>query len=144
MRFFHALLNARLVRSLAAGTIGVATQTILFEILGIFLKVFSPSTAVVISAECGLLVNFYLSNRFAFYDRRHAISNLSRLLRFHLVVSGSIFLQWLFIFVAEHKTDSIWLIHVAYITGLILGFIWNYSLYLFFVWKHPTESTDDH
>ena len=125
----------RLVRALAVGVVAVIAQTIVFEILGIYLRICSPSTAVVIGAEAGILMNFYLNNRFSFYDRRHAISLLSRLVRFHLVVSGSVFLQWLFVFMVEHHTNTILLIHVAYAAGIILGFAWNYTFYLLFVWR---------
>lgn len=142
MRLYHTVLNARLVRSLTTGIIAVGAQTIIFEVLGIYLKIVSPSTAVALSAECGLLINFYLSNRFAFHDRRHNISILARLLRFHLVVSGSIFLQWLFVFLVERQTSSTVFIHGAYVAGLILGFIWNYTLYLHFVWRHDAPTPD--
>ncbi len=127
--------SSRLVRTLAVGVVAVVVQTIVFEILGIYLQIFSPSTAVVIGAETGILTNFYLNNRFSFYDRRHGISLFSRLLRFHIVVSGSVILQWLFVFIAEHRTNSTLLIHAAYATGILLGFVWNYSFYLLFVWR---------
>lgn len=142
--FFKTMANVRVVRSLSTGVVAVIVQTILFEILGIFLQIVSPSTAVVISAECALLTNFYLSNRFVFHDRRNDTSRLSRLARFHLVVSGSIFLQWLFVFVTEHQTSNLLFIHGAYATGIILGFAWNYTLYLLFVWQDiPTPPKKD-
>ncbi|MGD0328605.1 MAG: GtrA family protein [Minisyncoccia bacterium] len=139
-QFCKTIANSRLVRSLATGVIAVIVQTTIFEILGIYLHVFSPSTAVVIGAECAILTNFYISNRFVFHDRRHNLSLLSRLIRFHLVVSGSVFLQWLFVFIAEHQTSNVLIIHVAYAAGIILGFAWNYTFYLLFVWRHIPPS----
>ncbi|MFA6279095.1 MAG: GtrA family protein [Candidatus Paceibacterota bacterium] len=130
-------LEMRPARSMATGAAAVVVQTIVFEILGIYLHLFSPSTAVVISAETAILTNFYLSNRFAFNDRQHNISIVSRILRFHLVVSGSVFLQWLFIFIIEHQTSNHLFINAAYAAGVILGFAWNYTFYLFFVWRQP-------
>lgn len=132
--------NSRLVHTMTVGAVAVVAQTIVFEILGIYLQLVSPSTAVVVGAEAGILTNFYLNNRFSFHDRQHDISLLSRLARFHLVVSGSIFLQWLFVFIAEHQTDSYLIIHGAYAAGIILGFVWNYTFYLLFVWKHTVPS----
>lgn len=128
--------HSRLMRVIFIGGIGVVTQTLIFELLGVWLGLVQPSTAVVIGAETGVLTNFYLNNRFSFHDRQHSISLLSRLLRFHLVLSGSIFLQWLFVFIAERQTDSYLIIHGAYAAGIILGFIWNYTFYHLFVWKH--------
>lgn len=127
--------DVRLVRTLAVGVVAVITQTVVFEIVGIYLHLFSPSTAVIIGAEAGILTNFYLNNRFSFHDRQDDTSLLSRLVRFHLVVSGSVFLQWLFVFIAEHQTNSYLIIHAAYAAGIIVGFAWNYTLYLLFVWK---------
>src|SRR3989344_5562890 len=132
MRIF---LYSRFLRVFIIGGIGVLVQTIVFEILGIYLQLFSPSTAVVIGAEAGILTNFYLNNRFSFHDRQNGISLLSRIARFHFVVSGSVLLQWLFVFIAEHQTTSYLIIHAAYAAGIILGFAWNYTFYLLFVWK---------
>lgn len=125
----------RLVRTLSVGVVAVIVQTTIFEILSTYLHVFSPSTAVLIGAEIAILTNFYLNNRFSFHDRQHSISLFSRLTRFHLVVSGSVILQWLFVFIAEHQTTNLVIIHIAYAVGIILGFFWNYTFYLLFVWR---------
>ena len=131
--------QSRFLRVFTVGGIGVAGQTVVFEILSIFLHIVSPSTAAVLGAEVGVLTNFYLNNRFSFHDRRRAIALHSRLLRFHLVVSGSLILQWLSVFIAEHQTSSLLLIHGAYATGIIIGFVWNYTFYLLFVWRHEEQ-----
>lgn len=133
--------SARIVRTIVVGGIAVIVQTIIFEILGVFLQLAAPSTAVVIGAEAGILTNFYLNNRFSFNDRQHTISLFSRLVRFHMVVSGSVILQWLFVFITEHQTSDPFFIHIAYAAGIILGFAWNYTFYLLFVWRHavPTD-----
>lgn len=136
LQMYTTMVNSRLVRTLAVGVIALTVQTTVFEILGVFLQLFSLSIAVLISSEAGILTNFYLNNRFSFRDRRHDILLLSRLLRFHLVVSGSVFLQWLFVFLAEQQTSSLLLIHIAYAAGIILGFAWNYTLYHLVVWKN--------
>jgi len=131
------MMDSRLVRSLLVGAIAVVVQTTVFEILGVFLHIVSPSTAVLFGAETGVLTNFYFNNRFSFHDRKHEISYFSRLARFHLVVSGSVILQWLFVFLAEQQTSSLFYIHAAYAGGIVLGFIWNYTFYLLFVWRQP-------
>lgn len=138
VRYGSAVANSRLVRTLSVGVAALIVQTALFEVLGVYLHVFSLSTTVLVGAEAAVLTNFYLNNRFSFGDRQHNISLLSRLLRFHLVVSGSILLQWLFVFLAEHQTNNLVIIHAAYAAGLVLGFFWNYTLYLLFVWRQDT------
>lgn len=137
LQWGRMMTGSRLVRTLVVGCIAVAAQTAVFELLGIYLRLFSLSTAVVVGAEIGILTNFYLNNRFSFRDRRHDISFVSRLARYHLVVSGSIFLQWLFVYMAEHRTSDLFIIHAAYAAGIILGFVWNYTFYHLFVWRQP-------
>lgn len=132
----HDFLRSRFVRVFIIGGVGVLVQTIVFEIIGIYLRLVPPSTAVLIGAEVAILTNFYLNNRFSFHDRRHDVSFISRLMRFHLVVSGSIILQWLFVFIAEHQTNDLLILHAAYAAGIILGFAWNYTFYHLFVWRN--------
>ncbi|MDO8518318.1 MAG: GtrA family protein [bacterium] len=129
------MLSSRLVRTIMVGAVAVVVQTIMFETLGVYLKLFALSTSAVIGAEVAILTNFYLNNRFSFHDRQHNISLFWRLLRFHLVVSGSVFLQWLFVFTAEHATQNLLFIHGAYAAGIIIGFFWNYTWYKLFVWR---------
>ncbi len=137
--FLKSVVRLRIVRTIGVGFVALTVQTTIFEILGIYLNLFAPSTAVIIGAEAGILTNFYLNNRFSFNDRQHSLSLPARLLRFHLVVSGSVFLQWLFVFLTEQRTDSVLIIHVAYAAGIVLGFVWNYTFYLLFVWRHHAK-----
>jgi putative flippase GtrA len=138
--FTKKMAHSRLVRSMVVGGIAVVIQTVLFEILGVLLHIVSASTAVLIGAEAGILTNFYLNNRFSFNDRKHDISLLSRLARFHLVVSGSVLLQWILVHTTERQTDNYLIIHAAYAIGIALGFVWNYTLYFLFVWRHSDKN----
>jgi putative flippase GtrA len=134
--FYHSLRQSRLVQSFLVGCIALIVQTSLFEVLAVLLRVCSPSTAVLLGAEGGVLTNYYINNAYTFSDRQHQISRLSRIVRFHLVVSGSVFIQWLLVYLVEKSTSSLLLIHVAYFTGLGIGFVWNYTLYKLVVWQH--------
>ena len=122
------LLRKRLIRVLAIGAVGLSVQTVAFEVLGIWLEVLRPSLATIVGAELGVITNFTLNNRFSFNDRAHA-PFFARLRRFHLVVLGSIAIQWVCVFTAESLTANIWIIHAVYITGVMLGFISNYTGY---------------
>ena len=136
-------LSSRALRVLVMGAAGLGVQTVIFEIIGIHYHFFLPSTAAIIAGEIGLLSNFFLNNRFSFKDRQHAtIPFWSRLLRFHLVVSVSLFLQWLFLFETQQVTSSLLLLHAAYIAGVVVGFISNYAGYYFWVWKQQPKSED--
>ena len=138
MKLLHLLktfLRSRFVRVAFLGCIGVIVQTSIFETLSFWLKIMEPSTAVLVSAEFGILTSFSLNNRFTFNG--HTAKPLwMRLLRFHVVVSGSLAIQWISIFIAEHITTSVLAIQCAYIMGVLIGFIFNYIGYSLWVWQH--------
>ena len=131
----------RIVRVAAVGAVGVTVQTIIFDTLGVFLHVVEPSTATLIGGEVGILVGFLLNNRYSFGDRPDG-SWISRLVRFHLTVAGSIAIQWLFVFIAEHSTPSLVVLHVAYAAGIVIGFAWNYTWFHLWVWRHRPATQD--
>lgn len=134
-RLFIALLRSQVVRVAAVGAVGVVVQTFLFELLAFWLGVLRPSIAVLVGAEFGILTNFFLNHHLNFRNAAHA-HVLARLARFHLVVSGSLLIQWVCVFFAETFLGNVWAIRGAYITGILLGFISNYTLYRLWVWKH--------
>ena len=136
------LFKMRIVRALAVGVVAVTAQTIVFELLGIYLQVLAPSLATVVGAEFGILTNFYLNNRFSFQDRQHQTSLLRRILKFHLVVSGSVAIQFLSVFTAEHLTQNLVIIQGAYAASIVVGFAWNYTWYKLWIWKHHAPDTE--
>lgn len=128
--------NGRALRVLAAGGVGFVVQTVIFEILGIWLKLVTPAVATLIGAECAILTNFFLNERFSFRDMiDHTKPRWKRLARFHVVVLGSLAAQFASVFTAEHATSNFLIIHLAYIFGVGFGFILNYIGYMFVVWR---------
>ena len=138
----HTFVRSRIFRVGMIGIGGLIVQTIIFEILAIYLKVVPASTAAIIGGEVAILCNFYLNHRFSFSDRAAHGGLFMRLVRFHVVVAGSLFFQWIFIFITERLTSDIFLIHIAYLAGVGVGFITNYAGYYFFVWRHPKKNLD--
>lgn len=129
----------RLLRVVAIGGIGFLLQTAVFELLGIEWAVVSASTAAVIGGEAAILSNFFLNERFSFRDRiRQAAPLPTRLLRFHIVSSGSIFIQWVVISIAEQATSDANLLRLAFVAGVGLGFLINYAGYYFYVWRRSS------
>ena len=135
---FYMVWRYRVVRVGLIGGIGLLVQTLTFETLAFWLHVLHPSTAVIIGAELGIITNFFLNNRYSFNDRSHA-PLWHRLVRFHLVVSGSLLTQWLCVFLTEQVTHNFWWLHLAFIVGVGLGFVSNYTGYRLWVWKHHEE-----
>lgn len=133
------LRHSRLFRVALFGGMGVIVQTIVFELLAFWLGVLRPSLATLVGAEFGVITNFLLNNRFSFNDRAHAPLPY-RLARFHIVVSGSLFIQWLCVFLAELATQDPWLLRGAYALGILIGFVSNYTGYRLWVWRHHDVS----
>jgi putative flippase GtrA len=128
-----------LLRVAAIGGVGVVAQTLVFEILAFGLGVVRPSTATLIGAEFGIITNFLLNNRYSFNDRSHAPLPL-RLVRFHLVIFFSVAIQWFCVFSAESMTADPWFLRAAYASGILLGFLSNYTGYRLWVWKHHEKN----
>lgn len=129
----------RLSKVLMAGVIGLFAQTLVFEVSFQILHLMSASNAVVLGAEAGILTNFYVNNRYSFADRRTKDSVFSRLIRFHVVVSGSVLIQWSLVYVTEHLTNNVYLLHGAFLTGVVVGFLWNYTFYKLLVWRNSAS-----
>jgi putative flippase GtrA len=139
LRRLRALAHMRIFKVGVIGIIGLIIQTAIFEVLGIWLKLVPASTAALIGGEVAILCNFALNHKFSFKDRGHGGSMVMRLVRFHMVVAGSLFFQWLFVFITEQFTTDVILIHIAYFAGVGVGFLTNYAGYYFFVWRHPKK-----
>lgn len=136
-RRVNTFIHSRFFRILTIGGIGFFVQTLVFEALGFYMHLVSPSIAAIIGGELAVLTNFSLNERFSFNDRVTITDRpLLRLVRFHMVISGSLFIQWALISLTEQYTESVLLLHIAYISGVLLGFISNYIGYHLFVWKH--------
>jgi putative flippase GtrA len=95
----RALLEQPLMRRLVhvarvafVGATGLMLQTIVFELAGVQFGILKPSTAALLGGELAILSNFVLNNRFNFETPSND-SLPRRLLRFHFVVAGSVFLQ---------------------------------------------------
>lgn len=137
--FVRHVARMRIIRTGIVGGIGVVVQTIVFDLVGIYFHIVSPSTATVIGGELGVLTAFVLNNRYSFGDRTGHWP--TRLARFHIVTASSLAIQWISVFSAEHLTQNIVLIHAAYAFGIVIGFLFNYAGYHLFVWRRAHAST---
>ncbi len=126
----------RIGRVLVIGGIGAIIQTIIFETLGIWWGIVSASTATLVGAVFAATSNFLLNEHYSFRDSvDHTIARHKRLLKFYLVSSGSLATQWICVFIAEHISTNALFLNGAFIIGVGIGFIFNYTGYYFFVWR---------
>ena len=129
----------RLVRVMAVGGVGFIIAASIFEIVGIRMQLVAASTASLIAGECAILSNFFLNDRFSFGEMAaHAESLISRIVRFHLVSSGSLATQWIIVFITESFTSDPLFLRGAFVLGVGIGFIFNYTGYYLWVWRKRT------
>lgn len=132
--FVHRLWDTQVFRAATCGTLAAIVQTVFFETLAIWFAILTPSQAVLVSAEFATLTNFFLNHHITFTNSGHK-RFLVRLAQFHIAVTGSLFIQWFCMFVAEHVTKNTWVINGTYGTGILLGFACSYTWYRLWVWK---------
>ena len=133
--------RSRIVPILAAGGIGFVVQLALFELLVVYLGLLSASLSTIVSAEAGILVNFFINDRISFRHRMHKLPLTRRLVRHQGVVLVAVALQWTCVFAAEQFSPNLLVIHAALFVGIGLGLIWNASWYHHFVWRHDISDT---
>jgi len=131
----------RILRVFCVGGVGFVIAMLVFEALGIRTHFIAAITATIIAGELAILSNFFLNERFSFRDTiATATSRSRRILRFHLVSSVSLSIQWLLVFLVERMTDTPMLLRGAYLAGIGIGFLSNYLGYVYYVWRkeHPS------
>lgn len=124
----------RIPKVIMIGAGGFLLQALFFEFVGIRFELLRPSTAAVLGGEIAIVSNFFLNNIFTFSDRRES-GLVRRFIKFQVVSLGSVFVQWLFVAAAELLEPRPAVLRLAYISGVIVGFVFNFSGYYFWVWK---------
>jgi len=136
----------RLFKMLVIGAFGFLVQATFFELFAIQFSLFRPSTAALLGAELAIVVNFFLHNHFTFPDRRvRTIPNLfGKFFQFNLAVAVSLLIQWGMVWIGEIVApESAMLLRLFNVTGVVVGFIFNYFSYTKLIWRNrnfPHES----
>ncbi len=129
--------NLRLIRYAMVGVSSISVQIIIFNILLAVTK-FHPGTATILSDQLVILTSFYFNNGYTFKDKKHthfvkvvkafsfyyAITMISTLIQASVVLSGSYFFG-----------KGIITSNIFFVLGLVVAFIWNYTLNKHIVWK---------
>lgn len=115
------------------GAIGFIINTIGLEV---FVKVgFHPSLASAIGAEVAIFSNFILNNFWSFKERKLERQNIpAKFIQFNIYSFGSVVIQSGSIFIGTHFF-GLPTYRIFYIIGVLLGLIWNYSIYSKVIWK---------
>lgn len=157
------IFGSRIFKFAVVGTIGFLVNLVFFNIfkgllpwtnfanllsLPVENPIFSDSSvAVVLGAEVSILSNYILNNIWTFSDRQISgvFKHLSKFAQFNLGSVGSVVIQYLVMQISlllfgifplislyglTIQSDNIYLI-----VGVLLGMIWNFSIYSLVIWR---------
>jgi len=124
-------------RMCLVGTVGLVVQTTIFETL-LRLTTISPANATALGAEAAILSNFTLNNWWTFSGQKLTGAKLlmTKFIQFNVVSLGSLVIQWATLhFGILALGSAFWTVRGLYILGVLLGLIWNFTLYKKVIWK---------
>jgi len=130
--------SQRLVKVVIVGGIGAIIQFSIFNLLRLSLR---PEFANTIAVEIAIISNFIINNMWTFKDRKiKAAQGIGKLIakfgQFNLVSLGSILIQFIVMKVGVSVFGRSFIIeNLLVAVGILIGLIWNYFMYINFVWK---------
>ncbi len=131
----------RFFKFLAVGAIGFIVQFITFRIFRSF--DLRPSLATALSAEIAIVSNFIWNNLWTFAERK--LTSFKQIVvkfpQFNLTSLGSLIIQAV---ISEIGTRILGIRHLALgintddvylMIGILIGLVWNYTMYKLVIWK---------
>lgn len=129
--------SQKFIKVCIVGGIGAFIQISIFNLLR--LKI-NPEYANVLAVELAIISNFLFNNFWTFKENKLQINQYNKFilkfLEFNLVSLGSIFIQFLLMKIGVMVIGrSLVGENILLILGIILGLIWNYTMYQKIIWK---------
>jgi len=121
---------------LAVGVCGLFADSSLFNILRLtFLTSASASAA---SGFVAMLVTYTLNNFWSFGDRKKAtvadnVKSFAVFAAFSYV--PILFRSWLVKFATAQIADTVLVANAAFLVGVLIGLVWNFTVYSKFIWR---------
>ena len=127
----------RFFKFAAVGGTGLVLQTLIFEILGLKLRLFSPAVATVIGGELAIVNNFLLNNFWTFSDHRVVGAKIfGKFLQFNFTSLLALGIQFVILSIGEYVAGgNEWVIRGFYFAALVIVLITNYIIYNKIIWK---------
>lgn len=144
--------NERFIKVCIVGGIGLVIQLTIFNILRIIInnpfrivnfigiKLIVPVHAL-IAVELAIVSNFLINNYWTFSKNKakSLVSLFLKFIPFNLTSAGSIIIQWVVLVVGTKLMGSSFIIdNILTMVGILIGLIWNYTMYTKFIWKKKT------
>lgn len=127
----------RFLKFAVVGGIGFVIQTVVFEVLGVFTKILSPSAATVVGGELAIISNFTLNNLWTFKDYRvTGIKIVGKFIQFNLTSVVALVIQFVILRIGEFVSGgSTLIIQGFYLGAIVIVLIVNYIIYNKIIWK---------
>jgi dolichol-phosphate mannosyltransferase len=144
--FLLQLHNPKIQRIFKFGVVGgtgLVMQTLIFEILGVRLKVLSPSVAGMVGGEVAIISNFIFNNLWTF--KEYAVTGIKMLvkfLQFNLTSFISLFLiQYPVLRLGEYVANgNDVIIRIFFFSALVVVILFNFFVYNKFIWKTTAKT----
>lgn len=145
--------NERFIKVCLVGGVGLIIQLTIFNILRLLIA--NPFKTInlqmlnikfpliipvhtLIAVEIAIVSNFLINNYWTFVkDRANSLLELIvKFIPFNLTSTGSIVIQWVVLVIGVKFLGSNFIVdNVLTITGILIGLIWNYTMYTKIIWK---------
>jgi len=141
--------NERFIKVCLVGVIGLIIQLTIFNILRLVIN--NPFREIrvlgwpiivplhtLIAVELAIVSNFLINNYWTFNkDRANSIPELLlKFIPFNLASGGSIVIQWIVLILGTKFLGTSFIVdNLLTITGILIGLIWNYTMYTKLIWK---------
>lgn len=119
------------------GGTGLVLQTMIFEILGVFTKILTPSQATVLGGEVAIISNFTLNNLWTFRDYKVTGPKIIlKFLQFNLTSLIALAIQFVILRIGEFfARGSSLIIQFFFFGAIAIVLVVNYYIYNKFIWK---------
>ena len=129
--------SEKLIKMLIVGSIGAFVQFTIFNLLR---NNISPEYANTIAIEMAVITNFLINNAWTFKSEKIILTKIGSLIskfaQFNLVSLGSIFIQFIILKLGVGFFGRSLLIeNLLVVVGILLGLIWNFTMYSKVIWK---------
>lgn len=132
--------SEKFIKVCFVGAIGAIIQ---FSLFNLFRNSIQPEFANTIAVEIAVISNFIINNLWTFKETKINFGEVGKLipkfLQFNLVSAGSILIQFLVMKIGTTIFGrSLLLENALVMVGILIGLVWNYTMYTKFIWKKKT------
>lgn len=129
--------SEKFIKVCFVGLVGAVIQFSVFNLLRVKIL---PEYANTIAVELAVISNFILNNVWTFREQKIHFSQLKKLIlkffQFNLVSLGSILIQFLVVKIGVGIFGRSFILeNILVAIGILLGLVWNYTMYTRFIWK---------